>query len=186
MPGLASSAVSDAAQGGLFNSADIAQGATGVSPVNAANGVSSTSSSSTGEVADWDLADASPLDGSAYPPFVCFAAGTMILMAFGRRKRIEEIQPGEIVLSAPHGDPEGKIEPKPVVQVYHNGPRRLLELHIEGGGMIRPTHTHPFFVRGKGFTAAEKLEPGDFFRTHEDHWVELKLTRISHHPTVLP
>jgi RHS repeat-associated protein len=63
---------------------------------------------------------------------VCFAAGTRVLMADGTSKPIEEVQAGEMVLSAPEHDPEGKPEPKPVVQVYHNRPRGLLEVRVVG------------------------------------------------------
>ena len=58
----------------------------------------------------------------------CFAAGTLVLMADGSCKAIETIQPGEMVLAVSDRDPEGAVEARPVVEVYHNAPSRLLEL----------------------------------------------------------
>lgn len=108
--------------------------------------------------------------GSITP--VCFAAGTPILMADGSTKPIEAMQRGDMVLAASDQDPEGAVEPKPVVEVYHNRPDRLMGLHI-GDMVIRPTLKHPFYAKGKGWTAASELEIGDELRTHDGGWVKL-------------
>ena len=93
-------------------------------------------------------------------------------MGDGTSKAIEEIQPGDMVLAASDGDPEGPVEAKAVVEVYHNGPSELIELTI-GNSVIRPTLKHPFHIRGKGWTAAAELQVGDELRTHDGGWVKL-------------
>ena len=52
----------------------------------------------------------------------CFAAGTAVLMADGSYKAIETIQRGEMVLAVSDRDPEGPVEARRVVAVYHNAP----------------------------------------------------------------
>jgi len=103
---------------------------------------------------------------------VCFAAGTPILLADGSSKPIEQIQPGDMVLAASDQNPEGPVEPKPVVEIYHNRPDGLMELTI-GDAVIRPTLKHPFYVRGKGWTAATDLQIGDELRTPNGGWAQL-------------
>ena len=51
---------------------------------------------------------------------ICFAAGTLVLMADGSTKAIELIQSGEQVLSAPESNPEDQPAACKVAQVYHN------------------------------------------------------------------
>ncbi len=50
-----------------------------------------------------------------------------------------------------------------VTGVHRNGPRPLVEVGV-GGSVIRATHPHPFYVRGRGFTAAAELRSGDELR----------------------
>jgi len=77
-----------------------------------------------------------------------------------------------MVLAASDKDPEGPVEPKEVVEIYHNRPDPLIELTI-GNQTIRCTLKHPFYEREKGWTAAAELEIGDELRTHEGDWVKL-------------
>jgi hypothetical protein len=77
-----------------------------------------------------------------------------------------------LVLSAPENDPEAKPEPKSVVQIYHNKPQPILEIHVNGD-VIRTTHNHPFYVCGKGFIHASELEKKDQLRKHDGQWVEI-------------
>ena len=117
--------------------------------------------------------------GSDSSPFkVCFAEGTPVLMADGAWKHIEEIQPGEIVLSVSEGNPEDKVDSKAVVQVYHNKPQPLVELYLDGG-VIRTTANHPFHVRNRGWIPASQLQIANQFRGHDDQWVEFRRKMIS-------
>lgn len=103
---------------------------------------------------------------------ICFAAGTPVLLADGTTKPIETLQPGDRVLSAPENDVEGAVAAKTVERVFHNPPSELIRLTI-GGTELRSTPPHLFYVRDKGWTAAEDLEVGDQLRTPDARWVTL-------------
>jgi hypothetical protein len=107
------------------------------------------------------------------PVPVCFAAGTLVLLADGSCKPIEQIQPNEKVLAAAESDPEGPLHACRVVETYHNEPKRLLAVRLAGASEpIRCTFKHPFYVRSKGWTAAEELVSGDELRTPEGSWAK--------------
>jgi hypothetical protein len=101
----------------------------------------------------------------------CFAAGTPLLTPEGD-KPIEQIKPGDWVLSAPECDPEAPPEPRLVEEVFTNV-SPLLNLRV-GRRTIRTTPLHPFYVRGKGWTAAQELESGDLLRSHDGRWVAVE------------
>ena len=69
-------------------------------------------------------------DLGAMPYQHCFAAGTPVLMADGSFKSIELVQAGDLVLAVSDRDPEGPVEVRRVVKVFHNPPSRILELHV--------------------------------------------------------
>ena len=100
----------------------------------------------------------------------CFAAGTPLLTPTGD-KPIEQFRPGDWILSAPEDDPEAPPEAKKVEEIFTNF-SGLLELHV-GGRVIRTTGEHAFFVRGRGWTAAHDLMPGDRLRSHDGKLVVL-------------
>ena len=100
---------------------------------------------------------------------VCFAAGTGVKMADGSKKRIEQIERGELVDAVSDKDATGRAEPKAVVAVYHNGPKRLRTYKI-GDQELRCTDEHPFYEQSKGWTPAANLEPGDRLRSDDDGW----------------
>ena len=103
-----------------------------------------------------NIASYTSSDGSDSIVAVCFAAGTPVLLADGTTKPIEQIERGDNVRAASHEDPEGPISAGEVAEVYHNGPRNLVEVEV-GGQVIRVTPKHPFYVRGRSFTAAANL-----------------------------
>jgi len=97
----------------------------------------------------------------------CFAAGTPLLTPEGE-KPIEQFKPGDWVLSAPEDDPEASPEPRQVEEIFVN---YLSLLHVKVGGQtIRTTSEHPFYVYGKGWTAAKGLTTGDLLRSHDGQW----------------
>jgi hypothetical protein len=101
----------------------------------------------------------------------CFAAGTPLLTPEGE-KPIEEFKPGDWVLSAPEGDPEAAPEPRQVEEVFVN---YMPLWHVQvGGRTIQTTSEHPFYVRGKGWTAAKDLQPGVLLRSHDGQWVAVE------------
>jgi hypothetical protein len=101
----------------------------------------------------------------------CFAAGTPLLTPDGE-KNIEEFKPGDWVLSAPEFDPEAPPEPRQVEEVFTNF-LPLLNVQVRSQ-TIRTTQEHPFYVRGKGWTAAKDLQPGDLLRSHDGQWIAVK------------
>jgi hypothetical protein len=73
------------------------------------------------------------------------------------------------VRAAFHEDPEGAISDGEVVEVFHHEPRKLVEVEVDGQ-IIRATPKHPFYVRGRGWTAAAELRSGDAMRTASGGW----------------
>jgi hypothetical protein len=95
----------------------------------------------------------------------CFGAGTLVVMASGVFKRIEEIRPGEMVLAVPEDDPTGAAVACQVDEVFHNEPAHLVNLHARdatGGELIvSVTPAHPFAAERRGWTPAGRLDLGD-------------------------
>ncbi|MDD3588218.1 MAG: polymorphic toxin-type HINT domain-containing protein, partial [Thermoguttaceae bacterium] len=95
---------------------------------------------------------------------VCFVAGTPILMADGTSKPIEEIRPGDMVLSVDHNDPE-KDTPKParVTRFFDNGLKSVVKLTFENqktGEQFEVVCTpgHRFYVISRGWQHASELK----------------------------
>jgi hypothetical protein len=100
----------------------------------------------------------------------CFAAGTKLWTPQGYR-HVEDLQPGEWVYARAEHDPYGPIAAK-LVEAKFERTGRILHLHLPGGRLIRTTPEHPFFLDGKGWTAAGALQAGDRLRT-DDGWVTI-------------
>jgi Pretoxin HINT domain len=100
----------------------------------------------------------------------CFAAGTPILTPDGS-KLIEDIRPGDWVITAPDDDPDAQPVPRRVEEIFENY-LPLLDLYVNGR-TIRTTAEHPFWVRDRGWVAAHQLEAGDELRTHAGRWLKL-------------
>ena len=83
----------------------------------------------------------------------CFIAGTLILTAEGL-KNIEDIKPGDLVLSTDTDTMETGY--KPVVETYVRKTKELIQFII-GGKKVVTTPEHPFYVVGAGFVAAALL-----------------------------
>jgi hypothetical protein len=101
----------------------------------------------------------------------CFAAGTPILTSTGS-KPIEQIRVGDWVLAAPDDDPEASPAPRRVEATFVNR-APVLRLFV-GSQTIRTTTEHPFWVRGRGWTPANRLIPGDNLRTHDGRWIAVE------------
>ncbi|MBS2020369.1 MAG: hypothetical protein JST00_46360 [Deltaproteobacteria bacterium] len=87
----------------------------------------------------------------------CFGRGTPVLTPEGERP-IEAIVPGDVVLAK---DLEsGRVSPRKVLatKVTPDKPSLRLELDRE---VIVVTNEHPFYVEGRGWTAAASLAPSD-------------------------
>lgn len=95
---------------------------------------------------------------SRIPQSLCFAEGTMVLMADGS-KAIEEIREGDLVLAR---DPQeaGDAKPRRVLQVHRTATYRLFHVSIGDGGEVVATGSHPFWTQ-RGWVAAEYLTSDD-------------------------
>jgi hypothetical protein len=112
----------------------------------------------------------------------CFAAGTPLLTPTGD-KRIEQFQPGDLILSRSELDPNGELEAKVVEEVFVRL-GQILHLHV-GGQVIRTTAEHPFWVQGKGWLPASELQVGDLLNSHDGQWVAVEdLLDTSEYETV--
>jgi hypothetical protein len=103
----------------------------------------------------------------------CFAAGTPLLTPNGGR-RIEEIRRGDRVMAIPEGNPEAEPVPCEVEEIFENY-MPTLDLRVNGR-TVRTTAEHPFWVRDRGWVAAQELGVGDQLRTYEGRWVPVEGT----------
>ncbi|GAA0976114.1 hypothetical protein GCM10009555_035240 [Acrocarpospora macrocephala] len=90
-----------------------------------------------------------------------FAPGTLVLMADGSRRPIEEIEPGDEVLAT---DPEtDATEAKPVTATIEGtGAKVLVDITFATGATVTATDGHPFWLeRESAWVDAADLEPGD-------------------------
>ncbi|MFB9626408.1 polymorphic toxin type 27 domain-containing protein [Nonomuraea helvata] len=91
----------------------------------------------------------------------CFPAGTLVETEHGPR-RIEDIRVGDRVWSA---DPAtGKRSLRAVTRLFHRTAGSLVRI-TTADGTLSPTEGHRFWVRGRGWTPAEDLRPGDPLQT---------------------
>ncbi len=93
-------------------------------------------------------------------PNGCFAAGTPVLMADGTEKPIEDVEPGDWVMSR---DPQtGKNEPKRVVDTSLRDTTQLVTVKLadRNGKVVDSiicTPDHPYSVEGKRWVPASGL-----------------------------
>lgn len=88
-----------------------------------------------------------------------FTRGTLVLLADGTMKPIEDIELGDEVLATDPGT--GETATKHVTRLIEGrGLKRLVELTINGH-VVTATGGHPFWIDGRGWTDAEQIKPGD-------------------------
>ena len=98
-----------------------------------------------------------------------FAAGTLVLLADGRTKPIEDVRVGDLVRA---GDPRtGATRAEPVTAlINHGGPHVMVDVGLAGGGVLRATDHHPFWDATRGdFVDAIDLATGDELLTADGH-----------------
>jgi hypothetical protein len=100
----------------------------------------------------------------------CFAAGTKLWTPEGYRA-VEDLVPGDVVYARSEYNPEGPVAGR-VVEAKFERTGCVLHLHFAGDRLIRTTPEHPFYVEGKGWTAAGALAGGERLRTAWG-WAEL-------------
>ncbi len=101
----------------------------------------------------------------------CFAARTPLLTLEGS-EYIENIREGDYVLSRDENDADGPVVARQVEEVFTSY-AKIWHVHV-GGQVIRTTAEHPFWVRGKGWTAGWELRVGDKLSSHDGRWVTVE------------
>ncbi|AOP36254.1 hypothetical protein A0128_19700 [Leptospira tipperaryensis] len=97
-------------------------------------------------------------ENGAFSISTCFTAGTLVHTKTGTKK-IEEIQVGDQVLS--WDESEDEFEYNRVSETYIRQTDKIYKLTYENGSSVETTNTHPFYIDGKGWVKAEKLQVGD-------------------------
>lgn len=90
-------------------------------------------------------------------PPACFVAGTGIETSIGV-KAIENIRPGDVVLSYNEKDQRGEF--KKVTRIFEKYTKELIHIRLNNE-KITTTLEHPFYVIGKGWIAASRLTIND-------------------------
>ncbi|MEU8338741.1 polymorphic toxin-type HINT domain-containing protein, partial [Micromonospora tulbaghiae] len=113
-----------------------------------------------------------------------FVPGTLVVMADGSRKPIEDVKTGDMVLVT---DPvTGKTTIKPVVAtIIGQGSKNLVEVTIDPDGdsgdateRVVATDNHPFWVAGLDeWVGAADLRAGQWLRTSAGTHVQISATR---------
>ncbi len=88
----------------------------------------------------------------------CFVAGTLVLLASGDFKPIEQIQPGDMVIAV---DENGAPSPQPVLDAWSLLASELVDVTVESDDgsreTISATPEHPFQTTSGEFVEAQKL-----------------------------
>lgn len=105
----------------------------------------------------------------------CFVAGTQILMADGTTKNIENIQPGDAVISydIETGNDYQTIVKKLVLNPYS---KHMAKIKLSNGNILEMTDYHPLYTH-KGWASLtdskyNQLLMGDLVKT-KDNWSEI-------------
>jgi len=86
----------------------------------------------------------------------CLPSGTQILCENNTFKKIEDLEPGELVASL--DESTGKTQYKPIVNVHNNGMQPVLEVITTSGRVIRSTANHKFYRNGYGWQELETFD----------------------------
>ena len=91
---------------------------------------------------------------------MCLAGGMVVETDQGPVP-IEEVRPGDTVLSVPEHDPYGAATFEVVTRVFAEQAEWLLVIELEDGGQLSLTGTHVVWGVGRGWIAASELREGD-------------------------
>ena len=101
----------------------------------------------------------------------CFTGETPINTKRGAI-RFDELTDQDEVLARHDVEPNGSLEFKHVEEIFRTF-APIWHLHVRDQ-VLRTTSEHPFWVRGKGWTAARELQPGDLLSSHDGQWIAVE------------
>ncbi|MGH7953589.1 MAG: polymorphic toxin-type HINT domain-containing protein, partial [Limisphaerales bacterium] len=107
----------------------------------------------------------------------CFAGDTRVLLADGRFKTIDQIKPGDVVKSGVN-----RFAVATIADTYERKDNTCREIRFALPGQAEPdevetTDEHLFWVDGKGWVAAVKLEVGDWLMNDNGQRVQIVSNR---------
>ncbi|RYD50114.1 MAG: hypothetical protein EOP85_00240, partial [Verrucomicrobiaceae bacterium] len=108
----------------------------------------------------------------------CFPAGTLVLMADGTTKVIEEVCAGDFVLADEPTD-DAPTKACRVGGLLHSRTKRLIHIAFDANGNgteegeLKATGQHPFWVAGRGWVNAENLISGDVLQDREQQPISI-------------
>ncbi|MFJ1760391.1 RHS repeat-associated core domain-containing protein [Amycolatopsis sp. NPDC088138] len=106
-----------------------------------------------------------------------FVAGTLVLLADGSTKPIEQVHDGDVVKTT---DPAtGLVEQHRVVgTLVHSDENQRTEITLDSGGTVVATDWHPVWVEeAGGWVAIGSLTPGEHLSSADGHPVVVKAVR---------
>lgn len=103
----------------------------------------------------------------------CFTADTLITMADGSEKRIDEIKVGDNVLSLNQVNEANILEQSTVGGVNVSKVSEVLVIYYGEDKMIKTTPLHSIYVFGKGYIAANEIIVGDTLMDKDDNRMEV-------------
>ncbi|MFJ8045535.1 polymorphic toxin-type HINT domain-containing protein [Kitasatospora sp. NPDC096147] len=93
-----------------------------------------------------------------------FPAGTLVVLADGTRRPIEQLEPGDSVRAT---DPAtGATEPATVTDTFTHGTDHLIDVSTDSG-TVSTTAGHRLYVDGDGWKLASELRTGDRLRSSD-------------------
>ncbi|MHA1329802.1 MAG: LAGLIDADG family homing endonuclease [Candidatus Hodarchaeales archaeon] len=99
--------------------------------------------------------------------FKCLPKDTRILLSDGTYKKIQDIQPGDIVL----GFKNKKVVPTKVIRQEATGYKRILEIILDSGRTLKCSENHRVFT-DKGWKRAKDLTNEDFLLVNKSKKVK--------------
>ncbi len=114
----------------------------------------------------------------------CFVAGTLVDTPWGARP-IEEIEPGDEVMTCPQDEPGSPPRPGRVTRVFRNLAPVILWLSLSNGWEVGTTPGHEVWTYQDAWTHAGNLEAGDMFIGSDGRPVEVLAIRVDPTPTLV-
>lgn len=87
---------------------------------------------------------------------------------------IETLAPGDLVLA--RNEQTGELSYRPIHHVIVTADKQAYDLRLDRGGLVETigvTSEHPLWVRGRGWTKAYRLAPGDQVFTDSGQWARV-------------